>query len=580
MNAFTSPESLVAETSSSVNIAAPAADQTAQVCTSTPVTHGGYIPLGYTDDLGNAVWSVLRQQVHVLKPGQQGNVQVLNNVCGARWMIDRYGIKTKNGETIIDAQTAGGDIADACSRIGKYREEMTRGSGVYADDDNPDILIINSGAALWRSDGKLQERMSDGLLYSASEDLDIRPDTPQANVAECIEIYDLLQTWRWKRETDALLVLGWIGAAGLTGAHDWRSHGLMTGKPEFGKSTLQCLIANLLGNGCLGIDAKTSEAGIRQKLRQSALPILVDEAEAKGKHIKSIMDFLRSSSSGSQILRGSSEGTHMSFTVRAMGMLSAVNAPKLDETDSGRYVRFHLIEAPKVETPDILQPRGARKVRKIGRRIHARMIASWPRIRAAADLCHAVIKKLTGSRRYADTHAPIVASAWAMLHDEAMSAEQAEEFVSKIDFSEEAVKAKAAKEESTVLTHLLGTIVNVKADGVNEQMTIADACQEALANGKNSAAMKVLRNYGIRPEIINDRPMLLVLETATELVKLFQESRTFADADLEAAFQRVPGAWEKRYKPTQLGGVSKRPLVLPFTYAADESEETEYEKKE
>jgi putative DNA primase/helicase len=570
MNASVSPTLLAADDSSSANPAALAADKTDKA--SIEVPKGGYLPLGYTDDLGNAVWSVLRQQVHVLKPGQQGSVQVLYNVCGARWMLDHYGIKTKSGETIIDAQTAGGDIADACSVVGRYREDMTRGSGVYLDDENPDILIVNSGISLWRTDRKPQKRMSDGLIYSSSEDLDMRPDSPQASTEEGARIYQLLQSWRWKRDTDALLMLGWIGAAGLTGAHDWRSHGLMTGKAEFGKSTLQVFIANLLGNGCLSIDAKTSEAGVRQNLRHNALPILVDEAEAKGKHIKSIMDFLRSSSSGSQILRGSSEGNHMSFAVRAMGMLSAVNAPKLDETDSGRYVRFHLVGAPEAETPDILRPRGARKVRAIGRRIHARMIASWPRIRAATDICHPFIKQLTGSRRYADTHAPIVASAWAMLYDEVMTTEQAEKFVSKIDFSEEAVKARAAKEESTVLTYLLGTVITVKTEGITEQMTIADACQQALDNGKNSAAMKALRNYGIRPERIENQPMLLILESATELVKLFRESQTFAHADLEAAFQRVPGAWEKRYKPTQLGGVSKRPLVLPFSYAVDETE--------
>lgn len=561
-----------AHPSFAANHAAPAAP-TAEVSLTDPTPIGGYLPLGYTDDLGNAVWSVLRKQVYVLKPGQQGNVQVLNNVCGAKWMLDHFGSKTRNGEIVIDAQSAGGQIADACSAIGKYREEMTRGSGVYSDDDNPDTLIVNSGTALWRTDGRPQARMADGLIYSSSEELDIRPESPQATGIECRDLYDLLQSWQWKRGTDALLLLGWIGAAGLAGAHDWRSHGLMTGKAEYGKSTLQALIANLFGNGCLGIDAKTSEAGIRQKLRQNALPILVDEAEAKGKHIRSIMDFLRSSSSGSQILRGTSEGSHRSYTVRAMGMLSAVNAPKLDDTDSGRYVRFQLVEAPKMETPDILLPRSARRVRAIGRRIHARMIASWPRIRAAADLCHPIIRRKTKSRRFADTHAPIVASAWSMLHDEPMNAEQAEELVSQIDFNEEALRAKAAKEDSSALTYLLGTIINVKTDGVSEQMTIADACQKALDEGKNCAAMKVLRNYGIKPERIDSQPMLLVLESATELVKLFRESPTFADADLEAAFQRIPGAWDKRYKPTQLGGVSKRPLVVPFTYTTNDEEE-------
>ncbi|WP_163571449.1 hypothetical protein, partial [Klebsiella pneumoniae] len=57
------------------------------------------------------------------------------------------------------------------------------------------------------------------------------------------------QSWKWERPLlDPILLLGWIGAAFLGAALDWRPALFITGDYGQGKSTLQAIIKEVIGD--------------------------------------------------------------------------------------------------------------------------------------------------------------------------------------------------------------------------------------------------------------------------------------------------------------------------------------------
>ena len=377
---------------------------------------GGYVPLG-SEGINNIIWSESRHIVLNMPSEKFSSPGTLIAACGKDWVMTHYSRTSRNGEVVIDGQAACNDITEACTRAGQFDDERILGSGVHRAIDNPDVLVINSGRDVWRTDGALQKRATEAI-YVAYDSLNIDRAQAPATPEDASDVLKTLRSWRFHHQGDPLLMLGWIGSAYLCSAWTWRPHGYIIAKKKCGKSTLQQFMKNLLGGAAIAVDGGTSEPGVRRKLSRNALAVLVDEAEADSSHVKTLMGYFRSSSSGATIVKADTKSSGIvTYAVRSMCMLSAVNAPKFKDTDEGRFIRFQLDGAPdKKAMPAVLKEHQERTVQDLGRRLFARMLHAWPRVRKAKDVLGGLLLNDLDSR-YSDTLSAILASSWCHLHD-------------------------------------------------------------------------------------------------------------------------------------------------------------------
>ncbi len=195
-----------------------------------------------------------------------------------------------------------------------------------------------------------------------------------------------LQTWNWKRELlDPRFVLGGIGASMLGGALPWRSNIWITGGSGTGKSELNGqnkLLHQLFGDG-LFRTGNSSAAAIRQTLKNSTVPVMLDEIEASAdnRRIIETIELARVASSGDKIHRGGNDHVAHEFTLQSLFWFSSINIPPLQPQDRNRLAILELGPLPAD-----LKPLPKLPLAEIGRKLQRRMSDSWPWLADVADV--------------------------------------------------------------------------------------------------------------------------------------------------------------------------------------------------
>ena len=151
------------------------------------------------------------------------------------------------------------------------------------------------------------------------------------------ELKDLFSSWNFTRmNVDPLLLFGWVMAAKIGGALDWRPLVWITGDAATGKSTLHKVIEKVLCDVIAVTD--TTGAGVWQKLGYDTLPVIIDEleADADNRQSQKVIKLAREAASGGKILRGGSEHNGQEFQAMSSFMFSSILHPPLPPQDKSR----------------------------------------------------------------------------------------------------------------------------------------------------------------------------------------------------------------------------------------------------
>lgn len=524
-----------------------------------------YIPLGYTG-LTCHVWSSTRNCIISLSPTDIISPGALTIVCGNQWLKQEFGYSTgQNGSRKINYREAGAAIVDECNRKGSFNVAEVYGTGVWRDAHDPDCLIVNDGNDIWRTDGRPQARVNGRRVFVSHTTLGLKRDQDKATPEDAQVILDALDTWGWRKGCDSYLMLGWIAAASMVGALDWRVHAAITSKPGCGKSKLIQMIRHLLGDFMRAFTGTTSEPAVRRTIQNDSLAVLVDEAEGTS-NVKTLMVYLRASSGGDKDSKAKQGQSGVeTYTVRCAGLISAVNLPTFEPADEGRYLPLTLVEEPKNKTclPEIARDDN-QVVGPLGMKLRSRMIHSWRQYRKT----NAIIKSLLISEdgltiRYADSLSTVLSAAWTALNDGVIDEVGARELIAKINFCGERDNEPDSVGDVAVLDHALDTLVNITVDGRTERITLRMSL--AAAAKKDKDAERSVQGYGLRIIHNNGAFRLLIDERATEFRRLFKGTK-WEEIDFSTALKRVPGASPKRHTATHIGGKTVRPLSLPFDF--------------
>ncbi len=245
-------------------------------------------------------------------------------------------------------------LAGRC-RLG---DQTARGAGIWAAPDGRLVLVGSREAAIWHGDRleRVCRPRAAGLLLDLdtgqpwydfgrlAADLDQAADTGWRRAA-IDELSDLLGLWRWQSgPSTTSLLAGLVLAAWLQTIWRWRPHVAITSESSGGKSTLLEGLGALYGSLAL-ISSRPSEAGLRQAIRHRACVVCVDEFESD-RHRRGVLELLRTSGTGSRILRGTVTQGGIDFGLRHICWIAATELGIERQPDANRYLAFEIL------TPD------------------------------------------------------------------------------------------------------------------------------------------------------------------------------------------------------------------------------------
>lgn len=257
----------------------------------------------------------------------------------------------------------------ASSRRGKSDD---RGVGVWqglADGDDADtLLLVNSSeAARWNGDKVLRRVTSpraDGLVLDFGRGEDWYDfDTLAALTAKAessVEwregvvdrAVDLFSRWRWGNDAAPQTMAGLVLATWVQTIWHWRPLVFVGGESNSGKSVLFESLGGREGAhpGLFGslslLQEKSSEAGVRQGIGNTAKVLMCDEFEA-GKDRERILEMLRASSRGGTVRKGTSDQQSKGYVLRHIGWTAAIESGLRRQPDQNRFIRFSLLRAAK-----------------------------------------------------------------------------------------------------------------------------------------------------------------------------------------------------------------------------------------
>jgi len=381
--------------------------------------------------------------------------------------------------------------AETC---GVYDPGSIRGRGAWWDDGR---VVLHLGNRLV-IDGKpcdIADIESERVYQSAAKLAG--PNGTPMDDTEAIKLMCTAEMIQWERPASAALLCGWVVLSPICGALKWRPHVWLSGGAGSGKTTvLSDFVVPLLGSMGHHVQGESTEPGVRQTLKADAMPVVFDEAEQNEKRdndrIQMILGLMRqaSSESGAIVAKGTASGEAKTYKIRAMFCLASISAGIKQLADTTRISVLGIKSArpstsaereAKAEHWKILQSRLAGIDTDAGRRLVARTVQMIPVIRENADTFAMVAAREFGSQRIGDQYGHLLAGAYSLLSRDAVTEEQAAEFIHRYDWKEY-VEPSQDSEEERLVGYLRQHEIRVDGEHRTELVPVGELIEKAMTS--------------------------------------------------------------------------------------------------
>ena len=494
----------------------------------------------------------------------------------AYWAWPQYG-KGENAPTGFKAEKVRESFYTAASNKGLWNAvEKVRGLGAWRGDDGE--LIIHCGDSLW-IDGERSETGEAGRYFYPKRPAIHGPwEEPvpyESNPA--ITLYRVLQSWNWKRpDVDPLLFLGWLGVGMLGGALDWRPSMFLIGDKAVGKSTLQAIVQQVLGDGLVS-STDTTPAGIYQRVGNGSLPVAIDEleAEADNRRVTGVVKLARLAASGGLMLRGGQDHSGVEFQARSTFLFSAINPPPLAPQDLSRMavISIDKLDPAKVSEPPRLDP-------NTGAKIMRQLIDQWENFDGTWQAYREALREGGHDSRGQDTYGTFLACAHLMLGDEGI--EEVGYRADDLSGWAEALAAQSLSEKETAeenwkacLEHLLTSRVDAWRNG--SRHTIGALLegyrdnQDSFFDLHKTRELLAQVDLGLLPKgqnkIDKASDFLAIPNKGPNLTSLF-DGMPWGNSVWTYALRQGPPdivEYRKEFNKVKIGGVSRRVTLVNLT---------------
>lgn len=424
-----------------------------------------YTPLGY-DHTVLYFLSGITHEVIAMSPSALSRKSSLFQLAPLDYWETEY--PTKSG---INIDLVCNDLIQQCNAVGAYDVGRTRGRGAWYDRGR---IVLHLGDRL----------VVDGVTMS-TDDIESRyiyeskprignTDAIPLTAKEAVEVIYLMELVNFNKTASPRLLAGWCMLATICGSLEWRPHVWLTGPAGSGKSwVMENMVMPLLGNMNVHALGKSTEAGLRQTLNGDALPVVIDEAEIDDKNQKesmqSILTLMRQSSSesGASIFKGSVTGKSSQVYMRSCFLLSSIGVGTKHHADETRIsvldIRPDKGEGAKGRFEWIKKRVNQTLTKEFCDRLQARAIKMIPTIHRNKKILSGYIQlHVMDSARMADQYGALLAGAYALVSDDIITPEAAEEFVKILQSREDDTQSTEVTDHGDCLQAILQTKTQVR----------------------------------------------------------------------------------------------------------------------
>jgi hypothetical protein len=504
------------------------------------------------------------QQIVELRAEQHSKLNLLRLAPFAYWERAYVGQSGPRWELAANALIRKAEAA------GVYDTSRIRGRGAWWDSERA-VLHLGDRVIVDDRSYSIFEAPSKRYIYEAAPPMPIELDSP-LDVAEANVVAQICDLISWERPISARLLAGWIAVAPICGAVDWRPHVWITGQAGSGKSwVIDKIVRRLLGDMGLAVQSETTEAGLRQTLGHDARPIVFDEIEGEDlraqQRIQNVLALARQASSetGAVIIKGSPLGIAKTYRIRSCFAFSSIGVGLEAHADQTRVAvltirpdgsadRFSRLASLTADTLSDLYVR----------RFLARSVRMAPVIRANARVFAAAGAAVIGSQRLGDQVGALLAGAYSLFNDGPITAQDAQAWVAKQDWSEQK-DLTASADEARCLQRILERVVRVQDKyGVFErsvaELILVAACKREDTVTMDAAISHLLR-LGIRVDRGDDLDVFLISSTHDAISRMLEGTPWVRNWG--RLLRRLPAA--EATAPTRFAGVRARAVSIPLS---------------
>jgi putative DNA primase/helicase len=468
-------------------------------------------------------------------------------------------------EPNINVRGAADCIMQTCYRLGVFNPLRLRGRGCWLDDGR---VVLHMGDHLVVDGQATSLTIPDSrFIYEQGQRLEVDLSGQSLTVAEASRFLDLCRAVPFETPGQGHLLAGWSVTAPICGALPWRSHLWLTSEAGGGKSWLFThVLRPVAGPLALLVQSKSTEAGIRQTLGFDARPVLFDEAETQNDadraRVQLILDLARQSSSeeGAEIVKGTRSGRAVNYRIASSFAFSSVNLGLSQAADESRTVVLTLSPstdpAERVAAFARLQRLQAEvMVHGFASRLLARTLKLLPIIRQNAVTFAEAIARSGRSRRSGDTLGTLLAGAWSLRSDDAITPEHADRIIADTLWLKTTIdRSQPDPDWQTALQALLQHRTRfTNANGRTEDVPIGELIQAAVSYGDNSItqsdAVLTLSRLSIRV-VTYEQPHHVQIANNNSLCREVFKHTPWA-ASWRATLLRAPGSTDNSNRPVR-----------------------------
>ena len=478
----------------------------------------------------------------------------------------------------VDWDMACDSLIRRAQAAGIWNPDIIRGRGAWFDE-NRSVVHAGNKVIIDGQSYDLQAAPTK-FVYEASAPFKLSMDNPMPN-SESHRFSQICESLRWERQISGKLLAGWVFLAPICGALDWRPHVWITGGAGSGKSTiLSRIIRPALDGTMVFVQGDTSEAGIRQRVKFDALPVVFDEFESErekaANRVQDVMSLTTQASSdtGAEILKGGAGGKAESFRIRSMFAFASIGVNMKQHAARTRVTVLSL-KTPSVghvETQaDVDQYNGL-----IGSiidtltpdyiaRLQARAVRMIPVIRHNARVFSEAAAMGLGTRRMGDQIGTLLAGAYALYSQKEISREQAVEWIASQDWSD-VTDANEERDEATCLNQIIAHTLRVEIhDGVKTR-TVGELIEKITGDGKTDLeietgdAADALARIGLRVELNLQGKYELWVATQHKELRRILTGTNYQDS-WGRVLLRINGS--DKVPPKKFAGVTSRAVSVP-----------------
>lgn len=529
--------------------------------------NGHFVILGYNRG-SYFVFQHGKRQIAEITKGNMSSVGLIE-LAPLNWWEANF--PAASAKASIDTNAAAEFIIRTAERRGIFDDKKIRGRGAWIDEGR---VVYHHGSHLSVGNETMDvTRIKSQYVYELAESMQTPADTMLTD-AEGARLIEVMKMFRWSISGSALLFAGWIALAPVCGAIPWRPHIWMTGGAGSGKSSLAKFGHSLLKGTDVFAQGNSSEAGIRQRLRADARPVIMDESESNeegdAKRVQSILGLIRQASteSDAETLKGTTDGSGMTYHIRSMFCLASIQVALKHKADIDRLTVLSLrsgksddhgsgAEWSKIK--DAMYQITDRDPTVRGRLLR-RCIDLLPTTLKNIEVFSSVGAEFFGSQRDGDQYGALLAGAWSLLSTGVATPAEARAMFDAHNWSE--LRDNNDTDESQrALQALMEAHIRVKGGvelTVYELVKAASGHDTGIAEINEITADAILQRHGMRV-----KGGFLVLANSSNELKRLMQGTTF-EHDYRGVLLRIEGADKNNNRPERFNGVAPKCIRIPL----------------